>query len=68
MFPEVIPLNPGPWKTYQMTRRSPKSAKGLQNGIHLWESTELAAILDAILDLKNAHIWTKLAFHILFVI
>ena len=43
-------------KTYQMTQRSPKSGKGLQKEIHLGESMELAAILDAILDLKNAQI------------
>ena len=40
-------------KTYQMTLISPKFAKGLQKEIHLGESTELAAILDAIWDFEK---------------
>ena len=49
----MFPWNPGPGKTYKMTQRSPKSAKGLQKEIHLGETMELTAILDAILEFEK---------------
>ena len=49
----MFPWNPGPGKTYQMTQRSPKSAKGLQKEIHLGETMELTAILDAIFEFEK---------------
>ena len=53
MFPQVFPLNPAPRETYKKTQRSPKYDRRLQNEVHLCESLELAAILDAILDFEK---------------
>ena len=53
MFPQVFLLNPAPRETYKKTQRSPKYARRLQNEIHPYESPELAAILDAILDFEK---------------
>ena len=53
MVPNVLPLNPGHWKTYKKTQRSQTSVKGLRKEVHHCESLKLAAILDAILDFEK---------------